>query len=263
MKIQAINFKTPIKETNISFKDSDISTDKLGEIQDVFICTSPKIDPKKELKGDEIQKDSISILSWANLKQQEAKRKYAEAERIWENPRQKYRVIGNQCKGFLKDEEGLDMYVETNINSSKQGREIRYYCNKPFTITEFYDNGKQDIYIFSDDGKIKKLREGQETQYTGRRNQKRIDITEGIYTFSPDGHLLTCKQRQEKTTKYDEEFAEYMIDHTTIDTVMTFDIANNRPYLKEARTGIKISPEKEYAENHFRYDENGKLIEAR
>ena len=54
-----------------------------------------------------------------------------------------------------------------------------------------------------------------------------------------------------------------MIDHTTIDTVMTFDIANNKPYLKEAQTGIKISPEKEYAENHFRYDENGKLIEAR
>ena len=154
------------------------------------------------------------------------------------------------------------MYSETNINTPKERLEIRYYRNKPFVITKFYANGKKDEYIFSDDGKLEKFIEGQEDEYTKRKS---FDITEGVYTFSPNGYLLTYKQSQEDVCKFDDDSRwEPLIDHTTVSTVMTFDVTDGKPYLKEAQTGIKVLSDKtKYTESYFRYDKNGKLIKAR
>lgn len=264
MKIMPVSFnKVKVLKHNISFGIGHVVGGYKSE-EDTFVRNLPKIDPKKEQKGREIQEDSLEVLSWANSKLQEAEKLYAEAKRIYEGPHHQDKLVGDIIKGFSKDIEGLEMYSELNIKTPEERIEMRYYRNKPFVITKVYVNGKKDEYIFSDDGKLEKLIEGQEDEYTKRNS---FDITEGVYTFSPNGYLLTYKQSQEKVCKFDfddeDAWWEPSIDHTTVDTIMNFDVVGDKPYLKEARTGMKIlSDETTYLENYFKYDENGNLLVA-
>ena len=88
MKIMPVSFnKVKVLKQNVSFGIGCI-LDSHKPDQDIFVRSSSKIDPKKEQKGREIQEESLEVLSWANTKQQEAEKLYAEAKRIYEGPHQ-------------------------------------------------------------------------------------------------------------------------------------------------------------------------------
>ena len=277
MKIQAVNFKTPIIKSSVSFGygsnagksgvDSNISG--YGHISDIsraerdsFVCKSSKIDPKKEFKGRQIQADSLNVLSWANAKQKEAKRKYAEAKKIyrtWQEERPQVLVEDGKTKEYLVSYGSLNMYFETDFDGSK--KMIKYLYDKPVDITEIDPNGKRDVYSFSDSGNLQRLIEGKYEKTTKKGSR---DITESIYTFSPDGYLSTCKQNQQEINGFNRS-GVLKSRYTTIDTIMNFDVVGKKPYLKEAKSGIQILSNGTVfdVESSFKYDENGKLIEAR
>jgi len=262
MKIMPVSFsKVKVFKPNVSFGIGCILDSHKPE-QDIFIKNSSKIDPKKEFKGRQIQADSLNVLSWANAKQKEAKRKYAEAKKIyrtWQEERPHVLVEDGKTKEYLVSYGSLNMYFETDFDGSR--RMIKYLYDKPVDITEIDPNGKRDVYSFSDSGNLQRLIEGKYEKTTKKGSR---DITESIYTFSPDGYLSTYKQNKQEINGFNRS-GVLKGRYTTIDTIMNFDVAGKKPYLKEAKSGIQILSNGTVfdVESSFKYDENGKLIEAR
>lgn len=275
MKIQAINFKTPIIKSNVSFGygsnagKSGVDSNSSGyrHISDIsraesdsFVCKSSKIDPKKEFKGRQIQADSLNVLSWANTKQKEAKRKYAEAKKIhrdWQKEKLRMLVDKNgTTKEFFTHAGKLEQYIETKPDGSKLI--IGYFPEGPYSITQIGKNGKENIYLFYQNGKLAEYTEGKSEKTTSHNH---ITTREEVYKYS-NGYLSSCAENQQTI----HTFGDSLKARTEVvaDLEMFFELAGKRPYLKKAETqtgtsnGTVIAPE-----DTFLYDKHGKLIEAR
>lgn len=275
MKIQAVNFKTPIIKSSVSFGygsnagksgvDSNVSgyrhiSDISRAERDSFVCKSSKIDPKKEFKGRQIQADSLNVLSWANAKQKEAKRKYAEAKKIyrtWQEERPRMLVDkSGTTKEYFTHADKLEQYIETRPNGSKFI--IGYIGEKPYSITQVDRDGKESIYLFCDNGKLAKITEGISEKRTSHNHTVN---KEEIYGYS-DGYLSTYIENQQTI----HTFGDFLKGQTDViaDVKMYFDVAGKKPYLKKAETKTGTSNEMLIApESTFLYDKNGRLIEAR
>lgn len=259
MNIQAINFKTPVIKTNLSFRDRDIQVDKYGAAQDVFIRHTSEFDPKKEFKGRQIQADSLNVLSWANKMQKEAKRKYAEAKKIhrtWQKERSHILVEDDAFREFVVNEGIMNVYKEKKSDGTR--RIIKYIFERPTTLEEISPDGKWNIYSFDIDGELAHLVEGKYKE----TSEKEIKITiEGTYFFSLDGHLESYSKNHQMLYVFDKQ-QDSKRSKETIDIHMLFDVAGKKPYLKEAQSGI-LNDGFRTVESSFKYDENGNLIEAK
>ena len=259
MKIQAINFKMPVTKSNVSFGIGHVVGGYKSE-KDAFVRNLPKIDPEKKFKGRQIQADSLNVLSWANSKQQEAKRMYAQAKKInrtWQKEKPVMLVDRNQIdKKYFTHAGKLEQYIETRPDGSKLI--IGYFNEKPYSITQVDEDGNENIYIFYDDGKLAEFTEGRSEEMI---SHKHIVTKEGIYSYS-NGYLSTYVKNQQ-TINHFGEFSKGQKD-VLADVKMHFDVAGKKPYLKKAETKTGTSNEAVIApEDTLIYNKNGELLEAR
>ena len=113
--------------------------------------------------------------------------------------------------------------------------------------------------VFSDDKKLTRFIGG---KYEKSSKSESIVTIEDEFVFSFCGNLTIYRQNQQEIATFNR-YQKLMGKHTTIDTVMRFDVAGEKQYLKAAKTGVIISPSgKRFVENDFECNKNGDLVEA-